>query len=386
MNVDLKSLLLIIKSSARTEPANKLALGVAGIGATAALIVGISKDIRVAVFGIIVIICFMTVLLILDWAKTGKRAKQRALINFFLWSVLIAFFVVVFLLITTFAFGWPRHATTMLFGSTKKVGIDPLKTEVAQLVQRIKSIDSLEISKAFDSIRRYLERHGLSSAFLDDASRWSSLSIYADMFNRYAIISTMEQYNRPGFIVFLDSLNDKIVLLDKDFRKGISKVKSVHNYSSSPQVIIAVMYITITGTGTYGKSVRFYTIDNDHVLLSLDKPYFQMNSGWNAFENDPVVFKLRNDFIIRNGVYEIHTSGIVTVGEEGKENIRILPKEIYVWDQRSKQFEQTEGRLTHKAGLLTSIYSDFADPKGDWFTKPRSLGSEENFDFVDEAW
>ncbi len=113
-------------------------------------------------------------------------------------------------------------------------------------------------------------------------------------------------------------------------------------------------------------------------------------AGWGAFKSNLVVFQLCNDYVIRNGLYEIHTSGVVQLvpsGEDEDDISRFLPREVYVWDRRSRRFDHIEGRLTYKQGLLTSIYSDLADPEGDWFTKPRVIDREERSEgFQEEQW
>ena len=262
----------------------------------------------------------------------------------------------------------------------------PCETEVHSIINFICENASKNSKDSYDALYKYFNKQGINTEILEKPCRWAE-PLYAEMLDQYGVVCTVNQYKMPGFVIFIDCFTNSIVLGDADFPMGIEVAKSLVNKNASPEALFIVRYISISGTGTFGTSVKLYAIDNGFPILSLDKPYYEHNSGWGAFENDPVIFKCRNDYLIKNGLYEIHTQGIVTIGVGLKETCRELPNEIYVWDSRSKQFEQVEGRMTHKQGLLTSIYSDFADPKGDWFKQPPVLTKNNApFDFVMENW
>lgn len=236
-----------------------------------------------------------------------------------------------------------------------------------------------------ESYSNLLSIIGENDPIIVKASKWNE-QLYASNLGKVTFISTTDQYKMDGFAVFLDSRTGKVLLKDTEFPLGINGIKIFGKANVSPNQLVIVKYITITGTGTFGESVRFYTIDDGLVLTSLDKPFSEVNSGWHAFETDTVEFKTKNDIILKNNVMEIHTIGIAVVHGEQLE-YRELPQEIYVWKPNSRSFEQTEGRLTHKQGLMTSIYSDIAGAAGDWFKKPTVLQSGSLKDvFQEEQW
>lgn len=275
--------------------------------------------------------------------------------------------------------------------SLKKDSINTSKdysgeTEIHSIINCIRENASMNPKDSYDALYRYFNKQGLNPDVFGEPCRWDQ-PLHAEMLGQYGVVCTVNQYNLPGFVVFIDSFANSIALEDVEFPMGIEVTKSLVTEDSSPEALFVVRYISITGTGTFATSVKLYAIDNGFPILSLDKPYYEHNSGWGAFENDPVIFKLRNDYLTRNGLYEIHTQGIITIGDGVKKICRKLPEEIYVWDSRSKQFEQVDGRMTHKQGLLTSIYSDFADPKGDWFKAPPTLTKKSShLGFVEENW
>ena len=240
-------------------------------------------------------------------------------------------------------------------------------------------------SDAYRKLRNLILLNGEDDDFINKISRFTE-PLYAKSIGQISFISTTNQYNMDGLVLFFNTKTGEILLKDNELSLGISGVKVITRPNVSPSKLIVVKYITITGTGTFGHSVKFYTFDDGLVLTSLDKPYSEVNSGWDAFETDTVEFKTRNDVVVKNGVMEIHTVGVALVYGE-KLEYRDLPEEIYIWKTNSRSFEQIKGRLTHKQGLMTNIYSDIADAKGNWFQKPMVLESGSVNDvFEEEQW
>jgi len=286
---------------------------------------------------------------------------------------------------------------------------DPAKTEVAALVQYMTThprgdrIDGDYVNFPRDALREYLNKHGIDDSFLDSIL---PRTFYAEMLGRYAVICTCGQYKMNGFVIFIDSLTNAVALLDTRFPLGVVKVKSIHDKNASPQSLFIVTGLSSSGTGLYGERLRVYTIDNGGPILSLEKPYYDVISGWGAFKAHAVEFKQRNDYVVRNGAFEIRTTGIaVTEGvqddegndiEEGTTDIcRQLPDEVYIYSRISKQFEQVRGRITNGEYYQMAVYGDYSIPKGDWFKVPHSVGDAEEpptdniYDaskFVHEEW
>jgi hypothetical protein len=114
--MNLQQLWAVVKESTRASKANQLAVGVVGVGAATAAVIAANRSVKVAVFGTLIMFCFMTLLLVLGWAKTYGAREHRPLILTFLWTVLAAFVAVVLLMVSTFAFGVPEHATKVIYG------------------------------------------------------------------------------------------------------------------------------------------------------------------------------------------------------------------------------------------------------------------------------
>lgn len=210
--------------------------------------------------------------------------------------------------------------------------------------------------------------------------------LYIKKIDGVVVISTNNQYKREAFVLFFNAKTGDVLLADDELGLGITGVKVIEKTGASPSSLLIVKYITITGTGTFGNSVKFYAIDGDLVLLSLDKPYSEVNSGWGAFEADTVEFKTKNDVLVKNGVMEIHTTGVAIIGDDSFQYQK-LPEEVYVWNPLSHQFDQVKGRITDKESLMTHIYSDIAGARGDWFIKPRRIDRNELDEvFSEEGW
>jgi hypothetical protein len=216
----------------------------------------------------------------------------------------------------------------------------------------------------------------------------SNRSIVAQCFGDIGIIATNKQYKEAGLVLFLNLLNNEVILLDEVFPQGISGIKVIENVGVSPHKLFNVKYITITGTGTFGESVRIYAlcpVEGHQVAIALDKPYREVNSGWRAFESDFVEFTQRHDFITRNGNLELHATGIVYTNAT-RTQFRKLPEEIFVWNQEELRFSQTSGRIVKDKKMMTSIYSDLANSIGNWFDKASIEEINQDVEYTSEEW
>ena len=158
-------------------------------------------------------------------------------------------------------------------------------------------------------------------------------------------------------------------------------VFSVDSPSSSfPDNILLVEYISLRGTGCYGTSIKLYSIKNDKVTEVLERPKYEVNSGWGAFKEEAVTFDSNIKEVIANDDLTIIIQSSVKLQnklsgteEETKEIIKEIPEETYKWDKNKETFIQTKGRLTIYKKLMSEIYGDYATIEGDWFKKPEEL-------------
>jgi hypothetical protein len=97
----------LIKEATKAVPATKYAVGVAGIVAVVGLIKALNIDLRIAVWGTVVIFILMTVLVV--FAKLTKVAPQdfKGPIILLMWSSVIIFIVVSVFLASSVFFKWP---------------------------------------------------------------------------------------------------------------------------------------------------------------------------------------------------------------------------------------------------------------------------------------
>ena len=107
----------LLQQAIRAVPAVRYALGVAGIGAALALIAGLRIDLRIAGFGIPIMLVLMIVLLLFAYLSTATSALRTPAIIFMWFSVCITM-ATVFLLFTSFFFGSPIDFKAMLTAAT----------------------------------------------------------------------------------------------------------------------------------------------------------------------------------------------------------------------------------------------------------------------------
>jgi hypothetical protein len=97
----------ILRESIRAVPAVKYALGIAGVISAVAIIASLAVDLRVALFGGIIMIILMTLLVIFAHLTTTAPRYFLAPALFLTWSSLILTVTAAALLFTSVFFGWP---------------------------------------------------------------------------------------------------------------------------------------------------------------------------------------------------------------------------------------------------------------------------------------
>jgi hypothetical protein len=250
-------------------------------------------------------------------------------------------------------------------------------------------------------LQQYLSAYNIEFSVPESAAiEEPGVTVDARMLGRYAVIivSSFDAAQPAALLAFVDTWSNRVALWDADFGGAIHPRFVEWGPGVSPNAIVEVTYPTIRGSGTYGESTKIYTVSDDYVLLSLDKPSFEYNSGWGAFQGD-VEFKTENIFQVDPAAktYQIRTIGAASVitsdsahpgvlreTEDGTFIIawRALPDEFYIWNRLSRQFDQKEGRIVAGQNLMTSIYSDYATPIGDWFKKPGQLQTNSTLDLL----
>jgi hypothetical protein len=97
----------ILASAIRKVPAVRYALGVAGVAAAVALILGLLRDIRIAFFGIAFAFALMVVLLIFSHMVQDLPGK-RWMAAFLAWIVITLFSAMLITTFTSIVFGFPQ--------------------------------------------------------------------------------------------------------------------------------------------------------------------------------------------------------------------------------------------------------------------------------------
>jgi hypothetical protein len=101
-------LLALLSEAVKKVPSVRYALGVAGIGAAAAIVYGAFQwDSKTAVFGTAIMIGFMVVLLVFA-SLTGTKSNNIRYAGFVLmWVMVVCFCTIPVGLLSSFFFGWP---------------------------------------------------------------------------------------------------------------------------------------------------------------------------------------------------------------------------------------------------------------------------------------
>lgn len=241
--------------------------------------------------------------------------------------------------------------------------------EVADFFQLVKQYKNAETKAQYTAFKAYLEEHKLPVEILDDSLQHSGGSLHMEVFGEFGVVCELGGYKIPsGFVVFIDILKNTIVLMDSEFPSGNLSVNTIKDPGATPQVLFVVKFRTLTGIGYSSFSEKVYTIDGHHLQLSLQKPCYECLSIWDPVD-EPETFEhqQRNIFTVSNKQYVIRSSGTVEIGDSDSV-VLTPPEEYYIWDTRSRQFAQVEGRSTYGHNRLSTIYGDFTSFRIDeWF-------------------
>lgn len=108
-----RTLWQVVEQSAKYVPVNRLVFGVIGLAAGVAILKLIT-DWRSQVIGIPLMLNFMVLLLVLGWARSAKT-RSLGVVTAVIWFFVIATIALMATIFTTFAFGWPQHATEFFY-------------------------------------------------------------------------------------------------------------------------------------------------------------------------------------------------------------------------------------------------------------------------------
>src|SRR5262245_24400127 len=110
--------LAILREATQAVPAVKYALGLAGIAAAVAMVVGLLKDLKLAVFGPIVMLGLMFILVVFAGFVKHSGSDIRLLAGFLAWAFVLLTVATSVLIFTGFFFSWPRPLETYLGGKS----------------------------------------------------------------------------------------------------------------------------------------------------------------------------------------------------------------------------------------------------------------------------
>ena len=118
------SLLGVITSAIKAVPAVRYALAVAGIGASVALIAGFTTDLRIAIFGIIILFIFMAVMVVFARLASVAAGSLYVLAMVLAWAAVLLIISTSVLLLTSVFFNRPRPLSRWIEGtvSSDKAG------------------------------------------------------------------------------------------------------------------------------------------------------------------------------------------------------------------------------------------------------------------------
>ncbi|MEZ8849287.1 hypothetical protein AB6E24_22145, partial [Vibrio cyclitrophicus] len=254
---------------------------------------------------------------------------------------------------------------------------------LSSLVRAINSSEQDNLDKIYNSLVQLLENSSSSQSLIDIVSRWKEPLTAKDVGNGY-IISTIEQYKIDGFILYFDKDTQELLSAYYDFGLGIKAIKVYTTHIGSPQYIVAVKYMTQSGTGLYGESVKYYAIQDGNMGLALEKPYYEyLDGSWGAYKSD-VLFEQSNRLEIEKSDITLVSKGRLFYTKQTGEEVQVeLPDEEYAWDRYLFKFTQTAGRATSEKNSMSEMYADYAEPNGDWFEAPK--GTEDS-GFKKEQW
>lgn len=121
----------ILKQAISKVPALKYALGIAGIAAAIAIIKTLITDLRVAVFGIILMLVLMTVLFVFAKLTSVASKEIRLAAIVLMWFSLVVIIASASLLFTSIFFDKPINLKHLISGQPVVTDQPPVKNEVA---------------------------------------------------------------------------------------------------------------------------------------------------------------------------------------------------------------------------------------------------------------
>ncbi len=265
-----------------------------------------------------------------------------------------------------------------VIGQEEKNGLN-----LSSLINSINSSNNDNLGDIYKGLKLIVNKSNPSERLRNIIDRWKE-PLVAKIVGDKVLISTIKQYKVDGFILFFELETESLLSASYDFGLGVQAVKVFDTKGISPEYLISVKYMTRSGTGIYGESVRVYALEKNMVSIALDKPYTEYIDGsWGAYKSN-VRFEQNNKLIMSSSSPKIITAGQVTYTNlKGKEVQVTLPNEEYIWDKHHSIFEQINGRETKGIKTMSALYADYAEPNGDWFESPRDSSDTA---FKTERW
>jgi hypothetical protein len=256
-------------------------------------------------------------------------------------------------------------------------------TSLRAIVEAINSSNQDNLGEIYEKLIFVLEKSNASDELKNIVRRWKE-PLAANALGNKVVISTIDQYKINGFILFFEAETEALVSASYDFGLGITAIKTFETKQQSPTHLVSVKYITQSGTGLYGESVRIYALGARSITTALDKPYKEYIGGsWGAFKS-AVNFEQTNTLAMDQGFPKLTTIGRVTYTNADSKEVQVgLPNEEYIWDVDRSVFMQVSGREVKAQQTMSGIYADYAEPNGNWFEKPRESSDAS---FSTEPW
>lgn len=269
---------------------------------------------------------------------------------------------------------------------TQEINVIKSKAKIlglASIVRAINASNQDNLGYIYEGLLSVLDKSNSSDNLKNIVSRWKE-SLVAQIIGDEVVISTVDQYKIDGFVLFFDYETETLLFSSYDFGLGIKAIKVFHTKEKSPEYLVSVKYMTQSGTGMYGESVRIYAIENNTISTALDKPYMEYLGGsWGAYKSD-VSFEQNNKLVMDKSYPKITTIGLVSYTNSKGGEVQVeLPNEEYIWDKNSLVFMQVAGRQTNNIKTMSGMYADYAEPNGDWFEAPRDSN---DISFESEQW
>jgi hypothetical protein len=116
----------ILQQSIKAVPSVKYALGITGIAAAVAVIIGLLADVRLAIVGILLMFVFMVLLLVFARLSQLKAAHFHYPALFLMWAFVLLSVLWLLLITSSFFFDLPKSPAE-LFGTSPQIIPPPKK-------------------------------------------------------------------------------------------------------------------------------------------------------------------------------------------------------------------------------------------------------------------